>query len=137
MREEEPREIETALGLAVMRPDGVVYYSFRPGARSEEADARNAVDAVSKLATAHGTLPATVIIDLSNLVQQSREARAYLASPEVAKMVHTAAVIVSNPVSRVLGNVFLHVNRPMVSMKLFTAQPPAEAWVAAQGRQAS
>src|SRR5687767_15485566 len=52
-----------------------------------------------------------VIMDLRSIRSMDRDARAYYAGPEVAARTPAAALLVGNPLTRVIGNFFLGLNK--------------------------
>lgn len=69
-----------------------------------------------------------VLIDLRGLRSISKEAREYLAR-EGAEGISAGALLVSSPVSRIIGNLFLKVNSPSVPTRLFTSKEEARQWL--------
>ncbi len=107
--------------------DGVVRGRFHPGVEVELADAVENVAATARL-TGGRAMPA--LIDLRALRAQSAEARAYLAGPEATQVANAVALLISSPLSRMLGNFYLGFNRPEVPTRLFTAEGEARTWLA-------
>ena len=59
----------------------------------------------------------------------SRDVRVYASSDFVVKLVSATAVLVGSPVSRVLGNFFVRLNRPPYPTRLFTDEAEALDWL--------
>lgn len=59
----------------------------------------------------------------------SREARIFAASEEACEITSAAALLVGSPVSRVIGNFFLGINRPPYPTRLFTSEAEAIKWL--------
>lgn len=68
------------------------------------------------------------VIDIRNMTKISKEARAYLASPDACEGVTKVAIIIDSNFSMVLGNIYLKINKPPVQSKLFTSLQDAKAW---------
>ena len=66
---------------------------------------------------------------MRGLREQTREARAYFASDEVARRVRAVALWVDSPVSRMIGNFFLGVGVQRTPSKIFTSEADAVSWL--------
>ncbi|MBK7859079.1 MAG: STAS/SEC14 domain-containing protein [Archangiaceae bacterium] len=119
--------VEIRVQTLTLTPDGVVRVKMKQDSEMQLADAREAVAAVATLGAGRA-LP--VMIDLSGAKYISREARAYLAGPETARVETAAALLVDSPVTRAFGNFFLGLNKPRFPTRLFTSEADALAWLA-------
>ena len=118
------QRIETETCIFELRDDGILYCTTKPDAREEHAQAEQNVAAIDKLcAEKHWPM----LSDIRNLRSQSREARALYAASPIATAV---ALIVPNPVSRVIGSFYLGLNKPSVPTKLFKSEAEARVWLA-------
>ena len=55
-----------------------------------------------------------------------------MASPLAGARISHAAVVVSNPVNRMIGSFFLRLNHPPFEMRLFESEAEACAWLSAE-----
>jgi hypothetical protein len=69
-----------------------------------------------------------LLVDMRELESVSREAREYMAD-EGASLVTAGALLISSPVTRTIGNIFLMLNRPRVPGRLFNSKAAALAWL--------
>jgi hypothetical protein len=104
----------------------IVRARFSTGADVELADAVENIANVTRCVKGR-RLP--VVVDMRSIRSQSAGARAYFAGPEATQVTIALALVVSSPVSRVLGNFFLGVNRPAVPTRLFGDVETAERWL--------
>ena len=58
-----------------------------------------------------------------------RESRNYASGKEVSKITEAMALLIKSPVSKVLGNIFLGINKPPYPTKLFTDKEEAIKWL--------
>ena len=72
---------------------------------------------------------ALILGDITGLARSSREARAVGVSREVVEAVAAMAIITRSPVSRIIGNFFLSLNRPPYATRLFTSEEAALSWL--------
>jgi hypothetical protein len=106
--------------------DRFIRASFLANAEVTLADAVENIAATAKL-TGGRRLPA--LIDLRRVRSQSADARAYLAGPDANRVSIAVALLIGTPISRVIGNFYLGVNRPTVPTRLFTELAEAERWL--------
>jgi len=76
-----------------------------------------------------GGEPAPLLCDLTNVVKMTQECRKYFAGTEHAKMFSKCALIINNPISRIIGNFFLGANKPLKPTRLFTNKNDALKWL--------
>jgi len=70
-----------------------------------------------------------LLIELGQVRRMSREARVLVGGPECARVVSAAALVVSSPVGRAIGNFFIGLNKPIAPTKLFNDEVTALAWL--------
>jgi len=73
--------------------------------------------------------PLPLLCDLTNVVKMSQACRNHFSGPEHAKTFSKCALIVTNPISRVIGNFFLGLNKPLKPTRLFTSKEEGEKWL--------
>lgn len=74
-------------------------------------------------------LPLPLLCDLTNVVKMTQECRQHFAGPEHAETFSKAALIVTSPISRIIGNFFLGLNKPLKPTKLFTNREDGLKWL--------
>lgn len=90
-------------------------------------DAREAIAIARELFGSGPALP--VNVDLRRVRSQTAEARAFFAAPDGILVAPGIALVVASPLSRMIGNFFLGLNRPICPTRLFSDFAPAEAWL--------
>ncbi|MDH5606153.1 MAG: hypothetical protein OEY93_04640 [Anaerolineae bacterium] len=75
-----------------------------------------------------GGSPRPVLANISHIVKVGRDAR-HLAATQIPQFATAAAVVIGSPVSRVIGNFFLGLNRPEIPLRLFDEEEAALAWL--------
>jgi len=70
-----------------------------------------------------------VIFDTRNAKYVEKKARDYFSSQKVTPLTKAAAVIVNLPISRIIGNFFVGINKPSFPTKLFTSEENAVKWI--------
>jgi len=118
--------IEVGVGRLWLREDGIVHAVTKPGAEMTLADAREQIAAIGKIGRGKG-LP--LLVDFKNIKSQDRGARTYFAGEEAAKAVTACAILLSSPLSRVIGNFYMGLNKPVTPTKLFTSESKAIEWL--------
>src|SRR5262245_57378819 len=72
-------------------------------------DLKSAQDEIAAIARATGGKAYPALVDLGNIKSTSREARAYLAGPESARLTTVVALLSRSAVGSMLANIFLAV----------------------------
>lgn len=69
------------------------------------------------------------VIDTSNNIDSSKDARDYYANNELNKYRYADAFIVSSLPLRMVINFFIRVNKPSIPTKMFTTKESAFLWI--------
>jgi hypothetical protein len=119
--------IETDHLRAWLRPDGLIEIDWGPGFTIDAALAQTAVAAGKEVG---GGVVRGLLIDMRQSGIMNKEARAIFASDD--SWVYAVALWVGSPMSTVIANFFLGVNRVPRPTRLFTKEADAVAWLTAQ-----
>ena len=106
-----------------LRPDGIVQLVWRSGAELGLEDAVAAIDAMTKLTDGRRS---PLLVDIHDAGQQDRAAR--MEFVRAGGLVLAVALLVSTPLSRMMGNFFLTVSKPTTPTRLFDDEAAAVAW---------
>src|SRR5262249_5578342 len=90
---------------------GFVHARLDAGAVMHLGDAVEAVETTWKVA---GEKRRPVLVDMTRLAGESREARLYFVSDEAVTKYSAVAILVASPVSRVIGTFFLRLSEHKV-----------------------
>ena len=107
-----------------MRPDGVVQLVWATGAVMTLEAAR---DAVATLAALTGGRRTPLLVDTHDAGPQLRPARNEFVRR--GDLVSAVALLVSTPLSRIMGNFFLSVSKPVAPTRLFEDDNAAVQWL--------
>jgi hypothetical protein len=102
----------------------IVHCECQPGCVQTKADAEANMEAGWELG-GYRLLP--VIVDVRRVKSMDRGARVHYASSTQRTV--GIAVLIGSPLSRVIGNFFIGLNKPLIPCQLFTAEPEALAWL--------
>ena len=106
--------------------NGIFLAYFKPKATIDINAAKEILD--TRIALCNGkTRPA--LIDVTNLLSISKEARDYLASEAGRKYINAAAIIVNSAVQKIMGNIFLKVHPHPFPTKIFKTQEEGLTWL--------
>ena len=120
-------EIPTEIADLWIDAQRIIHIRFNDNPSHGISEAKAVVEAHNQLAA--GT-PACVIADIRSVkVGANREARKYYVSPESAEYKTAMAMLVSSPIQRMLGNIFLKLNRPPYPTRIFNQEPEAIQWL--------
>ncbi|NYI41466.1 DUF7793 family protein [Demequina lutea] len=107
-----------------LRPDGIVYLTWAPGVAIGVEDAVAATEAIAGLGGGQRVL---ALICLGEGSTQDRPARLEFSRRD--DLVTAAALVVRTPALRVMGNLFVNVNRPKTPIRVFDDEASAIAWL--------
>ncbi len=74
-------------------------------------------------------IPRPTLVLMQDLARVDREARAYFATEQYMSVSGQTALVVGSPVSRVIGNFFVGLNRPKYPYKIFDDPELAAEWL--------
>lgn len=70
-----------------------------------------------------------MLVDTRNILTISKEARDHFSMKDREGKVNAIAILIGNPLSKIVGNFFLGLNKPKVPTKLFTDEKQAHVWL--------
>ncbi len=91
--------------------------------------AKENVDAQERLRDSVNRVKTRVLIDMTSTTEISKEARDYFANERTGSIQRATALLIGSPVSRVIGNFFLGLNRPLSPTRLFSDPHKAIQWL--------
>ena len=109
-----------------LRPDGIVQLVWVLRAAMVLEDAIAATEAMAQLT---GGRRCPLLVDAHDAGPQDRSARSEFARR--GDLVSAVALIVGTPLSRLMGNFFLSVSKPVAPTRLFDDEASALAWLQA------
>ena len=91
--------------------------------------AKENVDTQERLRDDLNKAKTRVLIDMTSVTEISKEARDYFANERTASIQRATALLIGSPVSRIIGNFFMGLNKPLSPTKLFTDPRKAIQWL--------
>lgn len=119
------RVIETPTAKLSLRDDGIVHAINLTRSQVTLADAKENVAAALKVA---GGKRFPLLADIASVRSVSREARLYYREQASSHAV-AAAILVRSPISRVIANFVIGLDRPVIPARLFTSETEALEWL--------
>lgn len=89
----------------------------------------DAVDCIDRTFEVAGQVRRPVMVDMSGIRAETREARHYFASDEAVARYSAVAIVVSSPLSRVIANFFMRLTQHRRPTRLFTDERAAADWL--------
>jgi hypothetical protein len=120
---------EVRAGTVQLRDDGVVHFVCREGA---DLDAQNTLEMFATYRAVAGDGPILVLSDIRGMRSSTSESRALATTDEATALHGAAAVIVGSKLTRMMGNLFLRLNRPAYPTRLFDDLASGLAWLHGQ-----
>jgi hypothetical protein len=107
-----------------LRPDGIVQVVWVPGTTALLKDATATLEAMAQLT---GGRRSPLLVDMRDTGPQDRPTRAeWTRRSDLSSAV---ALIVGTPLSRMVGNLFIRMNKPQFPVRLFDNEASAVAWL--------
>jgi hypothetical protein len=119
-------EITTRTEKIVLEPSGIVICTVNKSAYMELEDGVENIMAIAKLADGK-KVPTMVNIEASR--GASKACREFFAGNEAAKVQSACALIIKSPLSKLIGNFFIGLNKTKFPTKLFTDKKEAIIWL--------
>ena len=105
---------------------GICHLEYFPETTLSLEESKNELKMISEIADGN---PIPTLVYLINVKSVPRECRELYASEDTAKIISGAAFLIGSPVSQVIGNFFLGLNKPRMPVKLFTSKSDAIKWL--------
>jgi hypothetical protein len=125
---EAPRVIASRQGSwfeVLLRDDGIIVYRAHAGFEVTRDDAWE----ILQLGLEITTTPRRTLVLMQDVARVDREARELFASDAFLSLTHQTALVVGSPVSRVIGNFFVGLNRLKYPVRVFDDPKRALAWL--------
>ena len=108
-----------------MGDDGIARTQVKPDSEIVLEDAEENSKAVNGL---FGPDLYPLVIDTRKIKSITKEARDFFSMRGRESRVYGLAILVDSPLSKIIGNFFIGLNRPKVPVKLFTKEETAISW---------
>ena len=118
-----PKEASTRVNRIVVLDDGIVFVEMFGEVTFGRSDAEATLAAINELT---GSRPALHCVDVRKARSMDRASREVFANGAHTR---AAALVVSNPLSRVIGNFFLGLSKAKFPLRLFSDVDSAIAWL--------
>ena len=119
-----PDKLETAY-MTLWIDDGILHCKF---CDSLDMDLDIAKNCVGERVTFSNFTSYPCLIDMKGLVSVTKEAREYMAA-DGSLFITAGALLVNNSLTKMLGNLFLNINKPKVPTRIFTEEEEAKKWL--------
>jgi len=124
--DKKPKSISTKKGQAYIDKHGILIQTYIENAELTIEDARADFKSYTDLCE---DCKMPVLIDMENVKSVEREARAFYSSKEAINYITAAALLISNPVNRIIGNFYMGLNKTAFPFKMFTEKEKAIQWL--------
>ena len=121
MTKKETEKIKFKIG-----DDNILYTECFPNTTMELEDGIESTRVSLELVN---NTPIPLLCDLNNVTKMTIECRNHFAGKEHATSFSKAALLVPSPISKIIGNFFMGLNKPIKPTKLFTDREKALTWL--------
>ena len=91
--------------------------------------ARENIDAQERVRDSLNREMTRVLVDMCDVTEMSKAARDYFGNERTASIQRATALLVRSPVSTVIGNFFMGLNKPISPTRMFTDPEMAVQWL--------
>jgi len=91
------------------------------------------IEIISAVRNTTGGKAFFTIVDITEIKSIDFKSRKYFAGHETAKVIKAQALIVNSALSRMIGNVYMNYNKPVIPIKLFSSIDTAKKWLKTLG----
>lgn len=124
--EKESEIISTSTKYVTMNiEDGIFHMNYHP---LKELNMTIAKEIVKERVAFKNGVAYPSLFDIQQIENSTKEARDYMAN-EGNNLVKASAIIVSNPMLRMMANFFIMVNKPKNPTRMFTDKQSAVEWL--------
>lgn len=107
-------------------PDKILYTECSPNTTMTLDDGKESTRISAEMVNYE---PRPLLCDLTNVVRMSQDCRKHFAGPEHSATFSKCALIVTSPISRLIGNFFLGLNKPLKPTRLFNSRDEGLKWL--------
>ena len=122
----ENRVIEAQCAKVMWDNEGFVRAVINPRA---EITLKGVKEITEARAEVSGNRKHAMLVDIGSIRYASSEGRRFAANSEVSNITTAIALLIGSPVSKVIGNFFIGLNKPPFPVKLFNVEEEAVAWL--------
>ena len=122
----ENKSVELNAFSTKLGSNGICYTVVKPNASIKLQDALENSDAIKKIS---GEKIYPLLVNLKQINSITKEARDHFSMQDRTPGVTAIGMLIKSPVSRIIGNFFLGLNKSTVPAKLFTDEEKAIAWL--------
>jgi hypothetical protein len=123
----EQNKQKTSQGEAWMGEDEILYQAYAPGAELRLEDSLDEFRVYQSTFCREGKRP--IVVNITNIKTVSKESRNIYTSEEMGNIISAAALIVGNPVSRIIGNFYMGISKTRMQVRMFTSTHEAITWL--------
>lgn len=109
-----------------MGNDGIARTKVKPQSEITVKEAKENSDAVNSL---HSETNFPLLVDARNIKSMTKDARDHFSMNNRASYVNAFAILIDSPLSKIIGNFFMGLNKPRVPARLFTEEEEALLWL--------
>ncbi len=120
------KEINTKTEHIELHESGIVVCSVNKLAYMELEDGVENLNAIREISNG---VKVPVLVDILASKGATKECREYFASPDAAEIQSACALLIKSPLSRLIGNFFIGLNKTIFPTKLFTDKQEAMGWL--------
>ncbi|MYM56218.1 DUF7793 family protein [Thalassovita mangrovi] len=120
------KTIDTKTARTTLGDDGIVRVRMRPNTTEDCDSARENIAALTEIC---GGKKRPLLIDMAGSQGATHDARLQYSGEAMSRNISAEAMLVTTPVTKVVGRFFVSLNKPRHLLRLFSSEPEAVAWL--------
>ena len=121
------KQSDTCKGKVYMYDNGIMHQVYHDAIHIDIEDSMKEMEIYRNEFCTQGARP--ILVDITNVKSVCKESRGIYSSQDTALIFSKAALLVGNPVSRIIGNFYLGLNKSAMPVQMFTVAEEAMDWL--------
>ncbi len=120
------KTIETVTARTTLGGDGIVRVRMHPNTTEDGTSARENIAALTEIC---GGKKRPLLIDMAGSQGATHDARLQYSGEAMSRTITVAGMLVTTPITKVVGRFFVSLNKPLHLLQLFSSEPEAVEWL--------
>lgn len=120
------KTIETTTAVATLGENGIVQVRLRANTMEDGASARENIAALTEICSGKKR---PLLIDMAGSEGATHDARLLYSGEAMSRNITALAMLVTTPVTKVVGRFLVTLNKPRHLLRLFTSEEEAIEWL--------
>ena len=122
--------VETSVSMAKVEDKNLIFWCYKPNTILSIDKAQEEVAQIIEMIEKNINGKVRLLIDIRGVKKMDKASRELFSSDYISdKYVLALGIVLGNPISKMIGNIYLKVNKPKHPTQLFTSVQTAKTWL--------